>query len=118
VISSLITRECSIIRRAESGTTDELGNDIPSEVVTASYWELQQRRRDEPSDQGELSDTTWDAFFRSGTDLDTSDSVVDGPTGEQYELVGDPWEVRNPRTGVESHVQATVRRAAGAKEGS
>jgi hypothetical protein len=116
MLATLINRPCKLIRRSESGTTDDYGNDIPSEIVVDTVCELQQRRRDEPSDQGELSDTVWDAFFLPTEDVRTDDALV--VDGGLYEFVGDPWTVRNPRTAADSHIEATARRAGGFPEGS
>jgi hypothetical protein len=115
VIDDLINRPCTIISRSESGDTDELGNDIAdvNEVVTVC--EVQQRRRDEPDAHGEVSDTLWDGFFLAGTELTTADAVRPEGLGE-FELVGDPWPVRDPLTQQESHVEATLRRVAGAED--
>jgi hypothetical protein len=117
-LSNLINRPCTLLRRSASADDiDEAGDAVRSETAVAAVWELQQRRRDEPSDQGELSVTTWDAFFLPGTELDGTDQIVDGPTGHLYELVGDPWEARNPRSGFRQ-IEATVQRAGGAPQGS
>lgn len=117
-LSALIDRPCTIVRRSETGTLDELGNEIPTEALVVSEWELQQRRRDEPEGEGELSATEWIAFFQSSAELSTGDAVIDHDTGRQFELVGEPWPVRNPRTGEASHVEVSVRRVAGAQDAS
>lgn len=52
----------------------------------------------------------------AGTDVQGDDAVqVDG---EVYELVGEPWEARNPRTRQVSHIEATARRTAGPEDAS
>src|SRR5688572_27552760 len=119
MLETLINRPCQILKRLESTTEDRYGNGIPDEAVIDTVCELQQRRRDEPDDQGELSDTYWDLFLPAGTDVNTGDVLI--VDGDRYELFGDPWQARNPRTRVESHIEATVRRTASAgdaEEGS
>jgi hypothetical protein len=115
-LAQLLNRPVTIISRSDSGETDELGNEIPTETAIETVGELQQRQRDEPGAQGEFSETTWLLVLPTGTEIDTGDAVV--IDGRIYELVGDPWAARNPRTQTESHVEATVRRAAGEEAGS
>jgi hypothetical protein len=78
--------------------------------------ELQQARRDEQEDSGEVSRDTWTVFFQADEDVETGDAVV--VDGQTFELIGDPWQARNPRTGTESHIEATARRTAGAEDAS
>lgn len=112
----LLTRPCTLILRTDSGERDRHNNPIRDEAEIETLCELQQRRRDEPGDHGELSDTLWDLFLPAGTIAETIDAInVDG---QRFEFVGDPWRVRNPRTKLVSHVEATVRRTAGVEVGS
>jgi hypothetical protein len=109
MLSDLITRPCTLNRATGTKTKDRYGNKRAASETVETVCELQQRRRTEDPEQGELSDTVWDLFLPAGTELTTADSVtVDGVT---YQLVGDPWPVRNPATQQDSHVEATVRRA-------
>lgn len=116
MLQTLLNRPVTIVRALPSGDEDEYGNEQPSEDVVETVGELQQTRRDEPADSGELSRTTWLLVLPAGTDIRTGDSVeVDGAS---YQLVGDPWPARNPRTQAESHVEATVIRTAGSEDAS
>lgn len=115
-LSALLNRSVTLIRRLPSVDTDVYGNEIPGEDLVETVGELQQRRREEPGGAGEVSETDWLLVLPAGTDLRTGDAVeVDGML---YELIGDPWAARNPRTGEESHVEATLRRTAGAEDAS
>lgn len=116
MLSTLINRPCTIIRRHEGTTRDAHGNLIPDEEEVETVCELQQRQRSEGDDAGELSDTRWMLFLPAGTEIDTGDGVV--VDGQTFEMVGDPWNARNPRTQQESHIEATVRRTAGEETGS
>lgn len=117
MLSTLLNRPCTIIRRSASGSTDDgYGNRTPAETLVEAVCELQQRQRSEPGDQGEFSDTAWLIVFPAGTVIDTGDGVI--VDGHIFEMVGDPWEVRNPRTQVASHVEATVRRTGAEEDGS
>lgn len=116
MLSQLLNTPVTITRELASGDTNEYGEEIPTEDVLTTVGELQQVQRDEPSGAGELSVTRWLLFLPAGTELRTGDSVeVDGAS---YELTGDPWSVRNPRTQAVSHVEASVIRTAGSEEGS
>lgn len=116
MLSTLLNRPVTITRNLPSADEDEYGNEIPDEETVETVGELQQTRRDEPSDSGEVSRTTWLLVLPAGTDIRTGDSVdVDG---ERYELTGDPWPARNPRTRAESHVEATLIRTVGGEETS
>lgn len=116
MLAQLINRQCQIVRRSQSSDLDDYGNEIPGEEIVETVCELQQRRRDEPGGEGETSDTEWVAFFLPEADLDTGDGlIVDGVV---YEVTGDPWSARNPRTQAESHIEATLRRTAGSEEAS
>jgi hypothetical protein len=98
----------TIVRRAPGGTIDEFGGEIADEVLIETVGELQQRKRDEA--QGQLSQTDWLLILPAGTEIDTGDGVlVDGLI---FEVTGAPWEARNPRTMVASHIEATLRRVA------
>lgn len=115
MLTDLLSRSMTIVARSDTGDTDEYGNPVPTEAATTVLGELQQVRRDEPGDQGELSDTHWLLILPAGTSIDTGDAVI--CDGEIYEVVGDPWPARNPRTGAQSHIEATLRRT-GSEGGS
>lgn len=115
-LTALLNRTCTIIRRSESGSTDELGNEIPDEEAVETVCELQQRNRSEQGNQGEVSSTDWLLILPADTDIGTGDAVV--VDEEVYEMVGDPWPARNPRTATESHVEASLRRVVGDEDAS
>lgn len=114
MLSTLLNLPCTLIRRTESGEKDEYRNDIPGEQAIETACELQQKQRSEDDDLGETSDTRWLLILPAETDVATGDAVV--IEGLVYEVIGDPWAARNPRTQQHSHVEATVRRTAGAAE--
>lgn len=113
-LTALLNRPMTIVRRSAGATADEFGNIIDVEVAEDVFGELQQQQRSEPVAEGELSDTRWILFLPAGTELGTGDAIV--CDGHIYELVGNPWDVRNPRTQDESHVEATLRRTSTADE--
>ena len=86
-----------------------------AEILTVC--EIQQAQRREPAGEGEVSDVLWTGFFPAGTALTTGDAVRVEGVGV-LEVVGEPWSFRHPATGVAHHLEATLRRTAGAEEGS
>lgn len=114
-IATLVNRSCTLLQRSE-GAEDDYGNPIKVDTSVETVVELQQRRSDEPDDQGELSDETWVAYFLPTESVNSGDGLV--VDGETYEVVGDPWLARNPRTQAASHIEATLRRTAGPGDAS
>lgn len=114
----LLNRPCTLIHRSASGDLDDFGNDILTETTEATVYELQQTQRTEPPLDNELGVSTFLAVFPPGTTISVDMAVVDGIDGHEYEVIGEPWIARNPRTHNASHVEATVRRSAGEGAGS
>ena len=115
-LSQLLNRDVVIVQRSSSGATDELGDPIAGETLVETVGELQQQQRSEGDDEGERSDTRWLLILPAGTDIDTGDKVL--VDDQRYEVVGAPWEARNPRTRAESHIEATLQRVAGSENAS
>lgn len=111
-LSQLLNTEATILRRSPSGEEDPYGNELQAEEEVDVLCEVQQIRRDEPDDQGELSETHWLGIFPAGTELRTGDAVRVEGIG-LLELAGDPWAARNPRLRQVSHLEVTMRRTAG-----
>lgn len=108
-LTALLNRPCTITTRADGTADDGYGNPTPVATTVTTVCELQQKTRDEPADEGELSVTQWLAIFPAGTILPTSATVT--IDGQVYEVIGDSWAARNPRTQQPSHVEATLKRA-------
>jgi hypothetical protein len=108
-LPDLLNQSVTIVRRSE--VDDDAFDPAPTETLVVTTGELQQTQRTEPVAEGELSVTTWLLVLPAGTTIDTGDGVsVDGSV---YEVVGDSWRARNPRTRLESHVEATLKRTGG-----
>lgn len=58
-----------------------------------------------------MSRTRWRCFFPVDTDIDGTDRVI--VDSEFYEVDGDAWAVRNPRTQLMSHVEVKLIRVQG-----
>lgn len=105
----LVNRSCTVIRRTPSGSATPYGDKIRTEESVATVCELQQRGRGEGAD--EVSDTRWLAVFLPSEKIHAGYGLI--VDSETYEIEGEPWRVRNPRTKIVSHVEATVRRTSG-----
>lgn len=105
-LEHLLTRSATLVLRVAVDPTDP---DAELEAVDGdeTSCELQQTNETDGLD-GRVQSTTWRLWLPAGVELTGWDAVrVDG---ELFELEGDPWPVRNPRTSVVSHVEARVRR--------
>lgn len=112
-LSQLLNLPVTILRRS-GGTDDGYGNLVPGEDDVGTVGELQQVRREEAGGAGELSDTEWLLILPPDAEINTGDAI--SIEGRHYELIGDPWVARNPRTQAISHVECTLRRTAGAED--
>lgn len=114
-LARIINRPCTIVRRVASEEKDELGNETTEPVKVETVCELQQQPGFRREDEGEVSDTRWTLFLLPGEEIGVGDAVQVSGAGE-YEVFGEPWSARNPRTGQESHIEVAVRRTAGRDE--
>lgn len=117
MLSNLINRQCWLIRRSDEGERDDHGNEIPTEVIIETVCELQQVRRTELGVDDEIPSGEWTAFLLPDEDVDSDDAIAVVGIGE-FEIVGDPWKVRNPLAKADSHVEVSLRRTAGPEQGS
>lgn len=110
-LAALLNRPLTVLLRTDSSAVDEAGDTVYDETPVDVLGELQQIRRDEPTGE-EFSDTSWNLYLPAGTQISAGDVVLDGD--DAYEVVGSPWEARNPRTQTVSHIEATLRQTAAA----
>jgi hypothetical protein len=108
-LANRLRRNVTIQHHTESGEMDVYGNDIPTVVEVKVKGELQQRSREEA--EGTISQTNWVLFLPAKTPIDTNDVVL--VDDESFEVVGDPWQAFNPRTGEYEHVEVSLRRTSG-----
>lgn len=117
MLADLISRPCVITRSvADDDDRDKYGNPLTDAETIDTVCELQQRTRGEDAGADEFSETMWALFFLPHEELDTEATVT--VDGHVYELVGEPWIVRNPRTHQVSHIEATAKRTATADDAS
>jgi hypothetical protein len=108
VIAGLLTLEATLLRRVQDGPPDEYGNPTWEATSEPVACELQQESATEANDAA-LQVTTWRAYLHpDAADVRGWDGLqLEGVT---YELDGDAWTARNPRTGQISHLEARLRR--------
>lgn len=111
-LTTLINRPCTITHRTWDGAADRYGSKLPVETDVVTVCELQQRQRNERDDAGETIDSSWLLVLLPETVIAAGDTVSVVGDGE-FEVHGEPWVSRNPRTQIVSHIEATVKRAAG-----
>ena len=107
----LMTRPCIIESPVTSDDTDDMGDPLdsqPERVVTVC--EVQQSSSREARDGGLIDVQVWNIYLPAGSRPRASSIVhVDGL---RIALDGGPWPVRDPLSGVESHVEAKGRQVA------
>jgi hypothetical protein len=111
-ISTLLNRACTITHRSTGATVDAYGSEIPATAATATVCELQQQQRTESNERGTVAEDVWLLVLPAGTTIAADDTVT--VDGDVFQVHGDPWPVRNPRTQTIHHLEATVRRGQGA----
>lgn len=106
----LMTNTATITHvEVDEDNPDEYNNPGEATTTTTALCELQQTRRDETHDDSAVQGETWNLYLVPTATIDGGDrATVDGVT---YEVLGPPWRARHPRTGVVTHIEATVRRA-------
>lgn len=109
-IAGLLTLSCSITHRTAS-TVDSYGDETSTTATVTTVCELQQRQRSETTDPGTIADSSWLLILPAATTIGPGDSVT--ISGDAYEVHGEPWQARNPRTAAASHIEATVRKVEG-----
>jgi len=114
-IAQLINRPCTIRRRVEGGVKDDLGNSNPGVVEVETVCELQQETGFRKEGEGELSDTRWVVYLLPDAEIGSGDSIEVEGDGT-FQVLGEPWKARNPRTGQYSYIRAAARRTIGPGE--
>lgn len=109
MIINHLSLPCTILSRVTSGASDAYGDEIRTEVEADTFCELQHRGSQEGDDQ--VAGTSWLLILPAETEIDQDDGVL--VEDVLYEVDGEPWKVRNPRTSVVSHIEARLIRTAG-----
>lgn len=115
----LMTRTATITHvEPDPDNPDDYGNPGEEVTTTTAACELQQVVRTEDTVDTARQTEDWALFlaptgedeggYLVETELEGSDRVeIDD---QAYEVIGPPWQVRNPRTAVVTHIEARVRR--------
>ena len=104
-----MTITATLVTVTDDGDEDVYGNATERETSTSVRCELQQARRIEEDGSENWQVGVWRLFLPSGTSVSGVDRIeIDDVS---YEFEGPPWPVRNPRTGLVSHIEATVRQS-------
>lgn len=112
-LAMLLNRPCTIIRRRAGSATNEQGDKIMLEQPYDTVCELQQHQRGpnrEQTAEGEIARSDWLLILPAHSDLRLGDAVI--VDAISYEVDGEPWPARNPRTRTQSHIEATLQRTA------
>lgn len=117
-LTDLINRSCIIIRKFTTDEIDpETGDAVNQEVLVDTVCEIQQIGTDEPPLAGELAQSDHRAFLLPGVRIATGDELLVPDLGE-FEVIGHPDPMRNPRTQAAAQVEVLLRQTAGPDEGS
>lgn len=113
-LSQLINRPC-VIRRRSDTTADAYGDPAVTETTEDTVCELQLyaklRSTGAETGQDQVGIETGHVFLLGTTTPPANlDAVTITDLGVTYEFNGPAEAVRNPRTGLVSHVQGAVRR--------
>jgi len=111
VLADLLTLPITITRRTEGSSVDRYGNQVASTKSVETFGELQQEYRAEETLAGDIATDRWRLFLAPTEVLAAGDAVE--ANGSSFEVVGQPWIARNPRTGDEQHIEATLTRTKG-----
>lgn len=113
----LCTLPATIVNRTPGPGVDGFGTPTMTDAdpITTTI-ELQQQRREENTDRGEVGTAVWLAIIRPDVTITEFARVHAG--GYTYEVDGPPWAARNPRTGTVTHIEATLKRTGGTGEES
>ena len=104
-----MNQACTITTRTDSATVDRYGNPTATETTTTTVCYCEQRSRSEATSEGLVTAEDWLVMLPTGTTVDSADKITVGSLA--LEVVGLPWQARNPRTQAVSHVECTARKA-------
>lgn len=112
MLSELLTTPITITTRTPSGEKDGYGNAVDAETTIEVLGELQQRQRGEDAESIDIADSRWLLVLPASTVISADSAIT--VAGRDYEVDGEPWPVHDPIDQTTSHIEATVRRVAGA----
>ena len=105
-IDKLMNQPVSIVTRAYTGEMDAYGNETASETTTEALGYLQQLTGTER--EGYVPEATHLLIVPSDTAIQANDQVLVGT--DEYQVLGPPADIWNPRTALHHHTEAVLRR--------
>lgn len=92
-----------------AAAVDEYGNTVPNatSASVAAVGYLEQKDSVETLEGRDTVVSAFQAWFPVGTPLNAFDRLSFG--AQSFEVDGEPWQVYNPRTGVQSHIIAKLK---------
>ena len=108
--ASLMTQPVTITLRVEDGAPDRYGNPTVTETPFDTLCFAEQRSSSSTGPEAQVLQARWKLMLPAATPINGWAKVE--LDNRPYEVVGFPWYVRNPRTGLISHVEADLETAA------
>lgn len=106
-LAGLLNQACTITTRTDAGTVDRYGNPELTTATTATVCYAEQKSRSEDTANTDQQSQEWLVLLPAGTTVDGNDLITVGSLA--LEVIGPPWEARNPRTQAVSHIECTAR---------
>lgn len=108
MITQYINKPATLHTWTKLPDKDEAGDVQHDFTDSAVLVELQQKSATELRDGMLIRVDSWTVFLRPDTTVTGLDELT--VDGARYTFNGDPWLVRNPRTGAESHWQGRMEK--------
>lgn len=90
MLSELINKPCTLVRRLKGSTTDDFGNTVPKIDEIDTVCELQLQSEQEPPTAGEATADVWTVFLMPGYEARAGDGLIQDDLGT-FEFLGDSW---------------------------
>ena len=107
---------CTLHLSAPTGSGDGMGDPATGDTDVAWTCDLQEDSASELRDGRMVLVSVWTLLLAPDPEDEDGNPVsVDGldavtVAGTRYSIEGDPWQVRNPRTGIVHHIEAVCRK--------
>ena len=111
-IEALMDQPVSITSRSYQGAIDDYGNETATETIVEVLGYLQQLNGTER--EGYVPEASDLLVVPADTLIQANDMVTSG--GNEYQVLGPPANIWNPRTNVYHHTEATLRRVVSHQE--
>ena len=107
-VSRLLGLTGTLTTRSGEDHRDEYNDVVPNESTsTVKCWWQQTQAVDDTVDTAQATETAR-LFIEAGATVNATSTLAIGDA--TWEIVGPPWTVTDPRTGVVTHIEANGRR--------